>query len=549
MHFSKLRSDRPVYDVCVVGAGPIGLTVALECEAAGLSVLLLEAGDESSRKPVECLNDVEILDASRHPSLDLVTRNGLGGTSAVWGGRCVPFDDIDFEQRSFVPYSSWPISHRELTPWYLKAASYLDCGGSDFVSSAIGWNERPDVSFQTVERLSSQPRLAQRFKHKLRNSRLLDLRLGHVISGLELDHDSNSVRSLKFAHSPASENPPTARAFVLACGGLQTTRIMLDLQQRWPQRFGGEAGPLGRFYMGHLTGKIATLVLHNPADIERFDYTLDERGYWFRRRFVIPSSTQIERQLLNTAFWLGNPPFHDPGHASAAASSIYLGLTLPVVGKKFSSKEFFAFHRGAAPVQIGEHLANVLRSPAGALEGVVHAFRSRMSTSDLRPFFLRNSRGKYALHYHAEQIPNPLSRVRLVSDPQYGARMSVDFRFCDDDARSIVRAHEVLDNALRQSGKGHLEYLQTPEQRLPDVLDQARDGYHQIGTTRMHESDKFGVVDRDCRVHEVNNLYLAGSAVFPTSGQANPTFLAVALAARLAGHLQKQSAGRNSISA
>jgi hypothetical protein len=548
MYFSKLSSSQPVYDVCVVGAGPVGLTIALECEAAGLSVLLLDAGHASARKPIERLSDAEILDTARHPSLDRVARSGLGGSSAIWGGRCVPFDDIDFERRSFVPHSDWPISHQEIEPWYLKAASYLDCGAGDFVSSAHGWDDGPDVLFQTVERLSSQPRLARRFKHKLRNSRRLSLRLGHVVSGLELDHDGNFVRSLNFAHSSPSEIFPTAHLFVLACGGLQTTRIMLELQRRWPQRFGGDAGPLGRFYMGHLTGKIATLVLRNPSDIERFDYTLDENGYWFRRRFRISSSTQIEQQLLNTAFWLGNPPFHDPSHASASASCMYLGLTLPVVGKKCSSKEFLAFHRGAAPIQVRKHLANILRNPGEALEGVAEAVKFRMPTHNLKPFFLRNSRGRYALHYHAEQIPNPSSRVRLVRDSKYGTKMSVDFRFCDDDARSIVMAHEILDNALRQSGKGHLEYLQTPQQRLVDVIAQARDGYHQIGTTRMSESEKLGVVDRNCRVHGLNNLYLAGSAVFPTSGQANPTFVAVAMAARLADHLRKRSASGTPIS-
>jgi len=548
MYLSDLSLSEQTYDVCVVGAGPVGLTVALECEAAGLSVLLVEAGDARSSSRISHLREAEILDISRHPSLEVVTRSGLGGTSAVWGGRCVPFDDVDFERRSFVPHSGWPISHEDLKPWYPRAAHYLDCGDGGFVSPPANWRDSPDVSVQTFERLSSQPRLARRFSGRLKSSRSLRVGLRSVATGLALEGDGNSVHCLTVNGNASPAIGVHARRYVLACGGLQTTRILLELQRNCPHRFGGEEGPLGRHYMGHLTGRIATIVLRNPADVADFDYALDKDNHWFRRRFCFPRSTQIEKQLLNTAFWLGNPPFHDPGHASAAASSLHLGMRLPIIGSRYSSREFFAFH-GRPSHQIRDHIGNVLKNPLEAVTGVGRALGYQLTGDDLRPFFLRNGRGIYALHYHSEQIPNPLSRVRLVNDSTRGAGISIDFRFCEDDARSVVRAHEVLDRALRESGKGHLEYLQPPEERLSHVLEQARDGYHQIGCARMDENERLGVVDRDCRVHGLSNLYLAGTAVFPTSGQANPTFLAVAMAARLAESLRKEISTPQAISA
>jgi hypothetical protein len=543
MYLPKLTSQDQVYDVCVVGAGPSGLTVALECEAAGLSVLLVEAGREQMQ--IEGLGDVEILDAARHPSLEVVTRSGLGGTSSIWGGRCVPFDDVDFERRSFVPNSGWPLSHDEIKPWYRKACEYLDCGTGEFSSPAPWWNEEGVVA-QSVERLSAQPRLGIRFKDRISKSRRLRVSLGYVVSALNLDDAGNSVNTISLAGGKASDSLPKARFFVLACGGLQTTRILLDLQRLSPHRFGDDGGPLGRFYMGHLTGKIASLVLNDQSNVEDFDFVRDVNGYWCRRRFSFSAKTQIEQQLLNTVFWLGNPPFHDPSHGSAAASLIYLGLALPLAGR-FLSNETFAFHRGMKPSPLARHAANILKKPLEAVGSIAALVDHRLTPDNLRPFFLRNGSGRYALHYHAEQIPSPTSRVKLTPGHGNGDRLTIDFRFSQDDAHSVVRAHEILDKALRRSGKGYLEYYQRAEERLTEVLAQAIDGYHQIGTTRMSEGESSGVVDRNCRVHGLDNLFLAGSSVFPTSGQANPTFLTVALASRLAEHLRKQRAGQTVI--
>jgi hypothetical protein len=537
MRAANPGSREPQYDVCIVGAGPVGLAVALECEAAGLSVLLIEAGDRETATIPDSFNDVEIADPAHHVPLDIATRSGLGGTSSIWGGRCVPFDPIDFERRAFVRHSGWPIAGGEVERWYAKASSYLDCGARWSVPLPAEWNASAPVSCGSVERLSSQPRLGRRFRPKLARLERIRVNLRQIVRSLELDHSGQSVSSLRLA---SSDFRPSARAFVLACGALQSTRLLLDIQRSRPLHFDGESGPLGRFYMGHLAGRIASIVLRDPQAVDQFDYRRDDDGYWYRRRFCLDAESQQRNEILNVAFWLGNPPFHDPDHGSAAASSIHLNLTLPFYRTRYFSRDFVSFHRGEGPVEVRRHLANVLKDPVDMARGLIGAAKRQLSRDRLRPFFLPNPRGLYALHYHSEQIPDADNRVRLKPGPDGFGRLSIDYRYHEQDAHSVVRAHDILDQALRNSGQGYLRYWQPPEERVEHVLAQAIDGYHQIGTARMNQSERLGVVDTDCRVHGVNNLYVAGSAVFPTSGQANPTLTAVALAARLADHLTRQ---------
>jgi choline dehydrogenase-like flavoprotein len=153
-------------------------------------------------------------------------------------------------------------------------------------------------------------------------------------------------------------------------------------------------------------------------------------------------------------------------------------------------------------------------------------------------FFQYAASNVYPLHYHAEQVPNPDSRVSLADDVDALGmrRLRIDLRYSDQDVDSVVRAHRHWDEYLRAHACGHLEYLS--DDPIAHVWAQARDGFHQAGTTRMSASPADGVVDRDCRVHGVANLYVAGSSVFVTSSQANSTFTAVAFALRLADHLR-----------
>jgi choline dehydrogenase-like flavoprotein len=247
----------------------------------------------------------------------------------------------------------------------------------------------------------------------------------------------------------------------------------------------------------------------------------------------------LQHRLLNTAFWLDSFSVVDPAHGSGALSLVYVGLSMLGLHSRLGN--------GLAPLPTEPqsrgfrlHLPNVRSDPkliAGTLHVISQLVRKRPGQ---KIFALFNPENRYLLRYHAEQAPNPESRVQLSEQhtgPLPGLR--VDFRIHQQDVESVVRSHEILDRSLQEQGIGRLDFLATPENRSEVVLNQALDGYHQIGLTRMSEGPADGVVDRHCRVHGTTNLFIAGSSVFPTAGHANPTLPAVALALRL-GDLRRE---------
>ncbi len=341
--------------------------------------------------------------------------------------------------------------------------------------------------------------------------------------------------------TPARRYRLRARSFVLAGGGVGTTRIMLGHQQQRPLAFGGKQGALGRFYMGHLSGKIASIMLDTPDEAGHFDFFRAADGIYARRRLVLDAETQLKEKLLNVSFWFDNPPFYDAAHHSGILSAIFLMLSLPPVGRSLLSEAVRLAHLGAGPRRYSAHLSNLARAPHRTVAAAAEIIRDRFLARPPKPGFLvRNKGGRYALHFHAEQNPNAESRIRLAAGNE-GAdelpRLTLDLRYSRADADSVARSHALVDAALRSSRRGRLEYWYPPAELHGRILDQASGGFHQIGTTRMSRDPKDGVVDENLRVHGTRNLFVASSSVFPTSGQANPTFLAVALGIRLARHM------------
>jgi choline dehydrogenase-like flavoprotein len=146
------------------------------------------------------------------------------------------------------------------------------------------------------------------------------------------------------------------------------------------------------------------------------------------------------------------------------------------------------------------------------------------------------------LHNDSEQLPNPTSRVSLGSkrDALGLQEVVLDWRLTAEDKRHVNATHRLLGSEIGRAAFGRLRYmLDEDDTTWPEDL---RGAEHHMGTTRMHRDSAKGVVDENCRVHGLANLYVAGSSVFPTGGVANPTLTIVTLALRLADHIKEELA-------
>ena len=528
MILTSLPTADIVCDVCIVGSGPVGIAVALECERNGLKVLLLEAGSE---KPSRSGWTERFRQGSTpgHASTRLTTRSAFGGTSWAWSGVCAAFDDTDFDQRSHVAHSGWPISHSAISPYYADAARILHCDKSSFRPSSEGRMGEgiEDVSFA----ISKKPQLSCVHREHFERSQSIIVAMNSRVSSLLVCEESRRVEGLRVI-SGGREVILMPSRIVLAAGGLKSTQLLLEARRHSPQLFGGLDGPLGRYYMGHLGGSIASVSL-SSADARTRDF-----HNLASRRFKISKAKLASERLLNVAFWTGRPLLCDPSHADPLLSAAFLAHSIPRLG------DFL--RKGAAPAHLApslhlrKHVKNVVASPADAILGAGRLLWNKMkSRPSLNGRVQTAQVNTFALVYHAESEPNRESRVVLTDkrDAFGMPEMRVNLIFGEGDAASIARAHGVFESAFREAGIGSLSYVDAPNERVANILSQARDGYHQIGTTRMGTAPATSVVDQDCRVHGVRNLYVASSSVFPTSGQANPTLLATALGIRLARHL------------
>jgi choline dehydrogenase-like flavoprotein len=292
--------------------------------------------------------------------------------------------------------------------------------------------------------------------------------------------------------------------------------------------------------MGHLSGRIARVRFTTPAHATTFGFERDAEGVYLRPRFTFSRAFLLRERLPNVEASLVNPDIWDASHGSGVLSFAYLALT-SFLGPRFASDAIRKAATGDRPRAVAPHVANMLRDlPRTAAFVATFGVRRFLLWRRVPGFFTWSAANVYPLHYHAEQVPNPESRVTLsgVRDALGMRRLHVDLRFSAQDVDGVVRAHRHWDGWLRRHGAGSLEYGAADLEAA--VWDQARDGFHQVGTTRMAARAEDGVVDPDLRVHGTEDLFVSSSSVFPTSGQANPTFTLVAFALRLADHLRER---------
>jgi choline dehydrogenase-like flavoprotein len=531
-------------DVCIVGGGPAGLTLARDLAGRGVSVILLEAGGLKPDARTQALYEGELADSRGHPWLHQFRVRALGGSSRIWGGRCLPFDPIDLEPRDWIPGSGWPIAHEDLAAYYPAAQALAEAGPFDY-DPATALPGRPAAfapGLETaavttrLERFSKPTDFWRRLGGELVASPRVRVLLNAAVTGVRLVADGGAVDHIEATDRPGARKRITAKHYVLAAGGLETVRLLLASNDVKPAGIGNDHDQLGRCYMSHTAATSGYVTFNSPP---AFDYERDAEGVYVRRRMWITQAAQRELKLLNVAFRTHLPEIADPAHKDAILSAMYLVKDFVLYEYSRKMRERPMTLRGV----LG-HVRNIVTNPVRlARFSGKWVTRRVLAERKLPSVVLGSNRNRFALEFHGEQAPNPESRLTLSQErDRLGMpRLRADWRLTPLDTDSLVRAYGVLARALEETGAGRLDY--DPDAVRAETIKAGAYGGHHLGGARMSADPARGVVDADCRVHGVDNLFVASSAVFPTSGQANPTLTILALTLRLADRLAGALAG------
>lgn len=532
-------------DLCIVGGGAVGLTLAHALRNSGAEIVLLESGAEAFDKAANELNAGAVADGSAHPPPSLYRQRGLGGSTRIWGGRCVPYEPLDFETRPGLR-DGWPIPFAEVARFYPEANAYCDAGEADFDGDTalptreafIGGFADDKVLTRSLERFSLPTHFGRRLRADLAKAATVKVLTQATALRFTLTADG-AATSVIAATSGGTELTVRAKAFVAAVGGLEVVRLLgVSIPSAAPAH-----DHLGRHYMCHLEGAFGELALRPARRPVAFGFERTKDGVYARRRLTISEGVQRTDGLLNLAVRLHHPNVVDPRHGLGVLSAMYVTkqLILPEYRRKLSMVE----HALAAQMPSGAsfwlaHGRNlVFDAPRTAAFAVDWTVRRYLMKRRIPYVALRSAAGVYPLDFNAEQLPCPNSRVSLASETdRLGLpRLKVDWRFTETDIASVAASYRLMRDAFARSGVAE---LRLPDGKLEDHLAAAAIpvGGHHIGVARMSTDPRQGVTAPDGRLHGSPNLYVSGAATFPTSSHANPTLTAVALALRLAETLK-----------
>jgi hypothetical protein len=537
-----------VYDLCVIGSGPAGIILVLEFlkDNPTKEVVLIEFG-----KPGIIANKLDdsivIKTLKNHHTPYECTNKGLGGTSLTWGGRCVMYDEIDFLERPVLEGNcTWDVSFLEETkPYLASTAAYFECGHPVFnlkeskTLNGVKINDKFEEGIVTdtvVERWSMPTRFGKRYRKELETYKNLTILEGYEARDFSAPDSNGKISYLTVLDPTNTEKTIEAKQYVLASGAQETTRLLLKNTQLF-KNLPSVPSALGKFYQGHLFGKIASIKFYGEPKKTNYSFLKDEANIFIRQRFQFTTGFLLEKNLLNTAFWLDNPLYSDYKHKNGSMSLMYLVMLIPFLGSKLAPPAIaYSITKGKAN-NIRKHIWNVLKDMPGSLLVPFNIFVQRYFLKRKLPgVFLYSSKNTYAVNFHAEQIPSEKNRMELEAGT---GNLNIYYEYTETDINSVIKLHEELDRYLRETNCGELIYWYKKEDLFDVIKETSKDGVHQIGTTRIADTHEKGVVDRNLKLFGTDNIYICSSSVFPTSGQANPTFFLGAFSVRLAKHLSK----------
>jgi choline dehydrogenase-like flavoprotein len=518
-------------DLCIIGGGAAGVTIAREMERHGVATVVLESGGLSSDRATGDLLRGENVGIPYEFAGGCRSRY-LGGSSNCWGGWCRPWDEWDFDRRDWVPDSGWPFGKAEIAGYYDRAHTVLKLGPNRYDPDywvPLNGNPNlkrivldPDKIVDQISQFSPPLRFGIDYRDELKAARHVRVFLYANVVDIQTDNPAANVRQVQVRTLTGRRMTVRARRFVLATGGIENARMLLAARTVQPAGLGNGNDVVGRYFMDHPrlnfgSVRFTEAFRRNMLYDIKFHYQNDAvaaHGKRISAQFGLSEKVQRAEGLLNARAWF---------------RSIFPGETTEAVNALFRMK------RRASRMDVSGHtfygdLSEMLKHPWDTT--LFAAARVLHMTS-----LIRDVRFELIV----EPQPDRDSRVMLSEhrDALGMPRVKVDWRLGPQVRRTFDRTVQILAGELVRRGVAQVE--------LDDLLGdgpwpKSLEGtWHHMGTTRMHDSPRHGVVDRNCRVHELSNLWVAGSSVFPTCGANYPTITLVALALRLSDRLAAEA--------
>lgn len=548
-------------DVCIIGAGPAGITIAHELAGQPMQVCLLETGGLEPNEEIQQLATGEgdtIGDS--YPGAYWMRHRQYGGTAHRWnidldqrgpGVRYVPFDPIDFEKKDWVPHSGWPFDKSELDPYYARAQVTCKIGSYAYQPEDWADGQAPEIKFASGNVVTKMFQCGPRdvyldeYRKEIERSPNLTAYLYATAVELETDEQAQRVTHIRVATLEGNEFHVAAKYVILAKGGIESARLLLLSDQVQKNGLGNEHDVVGRYFMDHQMVRVGLL---HPTQRDLFNraFLYDLRpvnGTHVIGKFVLSEAVQRRQKLLNIAT------------AIFPRSDIYrynpMRMLFPK-GKNFRSKSVAsvqAFLKAARDRKLPQNTLGHLATIATGVDDILY-FQLRREPIFSHPTgiwgfdqggwsALPNPAERFSLFeviQMAEQAPDPENRVKLGTErDRLGCRrVKVYWRWNEIDTQSILKTQDILADEFARAGLGRLQIQRDYD--LPQPL--LTSIHHHMGLTRMHDNPRHGVVDAHCQVHGVSNLFVVSSSVFPTGGYANPTLTIIAIAIRVADQVK-----------
>ena len=519
--------------VCIIGGGVAGITLALELDRLGIDTCLLESGgfdpDNATR---DLYRGADI--GLPYMFADGCRGRFLGGSSNCWGGWCRPLDPWDLEKRDWIAHSGWPFGYSELEPYYRKTHAVLKLGPHNYDpaywESAIGRRDVRRIPLlsgkvrDTISQFSPPVRFGKLYRADLERSSRVRVFLYANVLHLDTDKLAKTVSRVQVATLSGRSMSISATQFVLATGGIENPRLLLASNKVQSVGLGNGNDLVGRYFMDHprlqsgmvrFTDKWARNKLYD-IKYHYMNSAVAANGTHIAAQLALVPEVLREERLLNARTWFSSI---FPGEGSAGAKAL------------FRCKQA-VLQKEQAGWKLSDDLVSMALNPIDTVAyGFTRLFQPRVLIKGVR------------FQIIVEPEPDPDSRVSLSAterDRLGVSRVQVDWRLGSHVQRTLDRTLAIIAEELRIGGVAEVS-LDPPIEggAWPSSLEQ-EGTWHHMGTTRMHDSPRHGVVDRDCKVHGMTNLYIAGSSVFPTAGANFPTITIVALTFRLSEHLVQE---------